>query len=371
MEASAGAGGNAGRGRYRRKRYGHDAKGSDRENEKHLKTSMVNVDVNSAVIEAFQGFQVELDTRNDTYERIVKLSRDITIESKRLIFLLHRVTGSDDRDSILTDAAARMLELRTSKFLPLAKELKGQDPYQFLRAFSPGLQEYIESVTFYHYLADNQLASLDSIQTGLTFTLQDSNGNQNDLPKNLQVKNSAPRKLPDECIGNSDVPPSLKTLSDENKQDIQNRDVASEECLQGQNCTTDKAVAAETFDCESLQTVSVPVPPTEYMLGVADFTGELMKMAINSVGSGDLRTPRIVAEMMRTIHDAFASIGNIPRELRHKLRVLRQSLQKVETACYTMKVRGSEIPSHMLADVFSTAGTGDMFCMDDNEEFYD
>ncbi|BFZ11724.1 hypothetical protein BsWGS_14762 [Bradybaena similaris] len=337
--------------------------------EKHLKTSVVNVDVNSAVIEAFQHFQVELDTRNDCYERIIKLSRDITIESKRLIFLLHRVTGSDDRNSILTEATARMLELRTSKFLPLAKELKGQDSYQFLRAFSPGLQEYIESVTFYHYLANNQLASLNDIQAGLTFILQDSNDNQNDPPKNSEPKISTPRN-----IENSDVSPSVETPKDEHKQDIQNGGVASEECSERSDGTTDMpAAAAETVGCVKEKTVSVPVPPTEYMLGVADFTGELMKMAINSVGSGDLSTPTVVAEMMRAIHDAFASIGNIPRDLRHKLRVLRQSLQKVETACYTMKVRGSEIPSHMLADVFTTApsGTSDMFCMDEHEEFYD
>ena len=40
-----------------------------------------------------RGFQQELDCRNDRYERIVKLSRDITIDSKRVIFLLQRVTG--------------------------------------------------------------------------------------------------------------------------------------------------------------------------------------------------------------------------------------------------------------------------------------
>ena len=37
-------------------------------------------------------FQQELDARHDKYERLVKLSRDITVESKRTIFLLHRIT---------------------------------------------------------------------------------------------------------------------------------------------------------------------------------------------------------------------------------------------------------------------------------------
>ena len=33
--------------------------------------------------------------------------------------------------------------------------------------------------------------------------------------------------------------------------------------------------------------------------------------------------------------------------------MLKSSLEKVERACYTLRVRGSEIPTHMLADVFS------------------
>ncbi len=37
------------------------------------------------------------------------------------------------------------------------------------------------------------------------------------------------------------------------------------------------------------------------------------------------------------------------RELKRKLQVSRQSLQKVETACYTVQVRGSEIPKELLA----------------------
>lgn len=41
----------------------------------------------------FKGYQVELDARYDKYERLVKKSRDLTIESKRIIFLLHRVDG--------------------------------------------------------------------------------------------------------------------------------------------------------------------------------------------------------------------------------------------------------------------------------------
>lgn len=76
--------------------------------------------------------------------------------------------------------------------------------------------------------------------------------------------------------------------------------------------------------------------------------------------------------MMRIINDAFTTFAHPPRELRQKTRVLRQSLQKVETACYTLKVRGSEIPNHMLADVFSMHNSGPVESFSEElDEVYD
>lgn len=46
---------------------------------------------NKALLDLFRQYGKELDDKHDRYERIVKISRDITIESKRIIFLLHNV----------------------------------------------------------------------------------------------------------------------------------------------------------------------------------------------------------------------------------------------------------------------------------------
>ena len=100
--------------------------------------------------------------------------------------------------------------------------------------------------------------------------------------------------------------------------------------------------------------ITVHVPPTEYMLGVADLTGEIMRMAITSVGKGDLDLPFELCKFLRVVLDAFVSYGNASRELNRKLWTLKQSVQKVENACYTLQVRGSEIPKHMLADVLTS-----------------
>ncbi|GFT84324.1 translin-associated protein X [Trichonephila clavipes] len=55
-------------------------------------TNGSGIEDNSPVIKLFKTYQTELDARYDKYERLVKKSRDLTIESKRVIFLLHRVS---------------------------------------------------------------------------------------------------------------------------------------------------------------------------------------------------------------------------------------------------------------------------------------
>jgi predicted translin family RNA/ssDNA-binding protein len=95
----------------------------------------------------------------------------------------------------------------------------------------------------------------------------------------------------------------------------------------------------------------------EYMLGIGDLTGELMRVAIHSMGSGDLDKPFKLCNFLRNIYDNFLLFGKISRELNRKLFTLKQSLQKVEAACYTLQVRGSEIPNHMLADVLKNVST--------------
>ncbi|XP_037128271.1 translin-associated protein X isoform X2 [Syngnathus acus] len=229
---------------------------------------------------------MELDTKHDKYERLVKLSRDVTIESKRTIFLLHRVTSVPDAEPILNEADGKLCGVR-EKIGQIAEELRGEDIYQFHRAFTAGIQEYVEAASFQHYIRHRSLISLEEINASLVFMKGDEG--------------------------------SADTLSSEPR--------------------------VTTFQ----------VMPADYLLGVADLTGELMRLCISSVGNGDIDTPFQLSQFLRQIHDGFSYIGNTgPYEVSKKLHTLRQSLGKVEDACYTLRVRGSEIPKHMLADVFSS-----------------
>lgn len=247
----------------------------------------------SPVIAAFKVFQQELDTKHDKYERLVKISRDITIESKRTIFLLHRVTSVPNAEDILNEADVKLEAVR-QKIGQIAEELRGEDIFQFHRAFTAGIQEYVEAVSFLHYIRHRSLISLEEINARLVFMRTEK----------VDPKGTADAMQP------------------------------------------------------GGQVLTFQVTPSDYLLGVADLTGELMRMCISSVGNGDIDTPFQLSQFLRQIHDGFSYIGNTgPYEVSKKLHTLRQSLGKVEDACYALRVRGSEIPKHMLADVFSSRTT--------------
>ena len=194
--------------------------------------------------------------------------------------------------------------------------------YYFTTLYVSGLQEYIEAVSFYHYLKNKRLVTLDEVQKDLSFTCT--------FPSV-------------DCIDNN--------MSQLTTKKCENKEVPDTQCKSEDLNSTNSEVEGEPRD------VQVHVPPTEYILGLADLTGELMRLAVSCVGKGDLDTPFQVRDFLQLMQSGFVSFGYCGREIGRKLHTLRQSLQKVETACYTLQVRGSEIPKHMLVDVLSSGPT--------------
>ena len=126
-----------------------------------------------------------LDARHDKHEAIFKLSRDITTDSKRLIFSIHRLL---EYVSILStfavfydklfffsqkDKEAGLKKLHSSlkdilklwnKMNNLMKDVK--DPALFQRAFSPGLQEFIEALCFLRMIESSDLPTCGEVSAG-------------------------------------------------------------------------------------------------------------------------------------------------------------------------------------------------------------
>lgn len=89
------------------------------------------------------------------------MSRDITIGSKRIIFLLHRISNQSE-DEIQQQASESLRSVREN-IVRVASELGPEPYYRYQRAFSPGLQEYIEAASFEHYLLTRQLITRDQL----------------------------------------------------------------------------------------------------------------------------------------------------------------------------------------------------------------
>jgi predicted translin family RNA/ssDNA-binding protein len=180
-----------------------------------------------------------------------------------------------------------------------------------------GLQEYVEAVTFHDYLKNNSLQSWTKIQQDLNFL-------------------------------NSDAP---------------NEDESSTAIIEEK--ATGTCSAGSHDEDGSFKT---HVSPVDYIMGVADLTGELMRKCINNLGSGNIEGCYQTCMFVREIYSGFLSVSCTGlKEMSRKLVTLRQSLSKMENTCYTIHVRGSEIPKHMLADVIS--GTQDNF-LEEDEGFY-
>merc|ERR1719466_749439 len=140
-----------------------------------------------------------------------------------------------------------------------------------------------------------------------------------------------------------------KTNSEEVKDNSEDKDKIED----GAECVTDTAnKVATSVPGYSLR---VTVPQSEYILGLADLTGELMRNAINSLGSGNMDVCFVLLDILQNMSEGFSRLPKheAPRDIGQKVYTLKQSCKKVENACYAISVRGSEIPKNHLADIFS------------------
>lgn len=136
------------------------------------------------LLEVFDGFRSELDEHNDRRERLIKVpsfhflilpkltesktSRDITNLSKKLIFLLHRLsTDETDLQSLVNQSTKKLHEIQRL-FAGQKTDLVGDRFWRYQRAVSPGLQEYIEALSFAYYLEHDMLITWQQTQDTLS-----------------------------------------------------------------------------------------------------------------------------------------------------------------------------------------------------------
>ncbi|KIW17695.1 hypothetical protein PV08_04890 [Exophiala spinifera] len=132
----------------------------------------------SPYISIFETFRTELDEHHDRRERIIKVSRDVTAQSKKIIFALQRVREINRPihagiSKTTTPMYATIRQLLQS----IVPDLQGLNAQRYRGNISGGIQEYMEAVLFHHYLEHRTLMGFEDAQghlpEGVLLTYED------------------------------------------------------------------------------------------------------------------------------------------------------------------------------------------------------
>jgi len=350
------------------------------------------IDYEDPVQNMFSQISNALDYRHDKKERIVKLSRDIAIESKRVIFCLHRIKSEEDKDTVLGEAEHKLADIKLKLWYYMARELKGEDHYQFSKAYCDGLQEWVEAFSFYNYLAHGKLVSFDKVEKELVFKDRKSknrkaDANHDGTTEGALGKEGTELSVEDKAKVNGfkdkDAIEDSNAVDEIDKFQRSNIELISDTAdhVQSNEVDTTSGIVIkltnDDLDSEELTTeqrsnmISVTVPRLGFILGLADLSGELMRNAINFLGSGNHDVCFTLLDFLQNMIDGFTRLPKYeaPKNIGQKMLSLKQSCEKVENACYAICVRGSEIPKKHLADLFNQRVDKGENVEDDVEEF--
>ncbi len=76
--------------------------------------------------------------------------------------------SNEKKQSVLEEADSKIANVK-QRLCQIAQELQGEDPYKYLRAFSPGAQEFIEAILFHHYIKTKKLLPHKELEEQLSF----------------------------------------------------------------------------------------------------------------------------------------------------------------------------------------------------------
>lgn len=244
----------------------------------------------------FENFRSELDEHHDRRERIIKASRDITALSKKIIFALQRVRTVNVPlpPNIAKENKTRFTQI-IDLFKAIAPELAGTNSWRYQRQVSGGIQEFIEAISFEHYIQSQSLITRDEVAA--------------QLPEGIIVTED------DYLMGIYDLTGEMMrfavtTLSTGGQ--VKESDVKDDSKM-------------DIDEAESEPVQNFPIFPAEKAGIVVDL--------------------RNMRAMLEKLNVPRRHSSHMMKDMHKKMDVMQNSVEKVERAAYGLLVRGSERPS--------------------------
>lgn len=227
----------------------------------------------------FQKISEELNLLIEKRERLVKASRDVTYQSKKAIYLLHRVTD-EDLTLICPKTQEQLENIRHLICKLILSKLSREDYFKFHRVFSIALQEYVEARLFLCYLWEGRVMTLNEV--------------------------------------NAEIAHTCKLLLEDSQKEV--------------------------ID-SSVNFISVE----DYLLGMIDVSGELMRYCINCASRNETKKVFQVECFLRQLSTETkclaVHISHWNDSFDKKLETMQTNVQKVENACYRLYLRDIEFHS--------------------------
>ncbi|KAI9702289.1 MAG: hypothetical protein M1820_006221 [Bogoriella megaspora] len=287
-----------------------------------------NDQTSSPFLPMFETFRAELDEHHDRRERIVKASRDITAASKKIIFTLQRVRQvNHSLHASVTKQNQQHWTNITNAYTGVTSDLQSPNTYRYARNITGGNQEYMEALSFQHYLETQSLITFSEAQQRLSELTDQS------TPITLSLE--------DYLLGIFDMTGELMRFAITS--------IATSQTLPG-------STLPPTNSKPQLQP-----QPTHTSLSSEDTS---IQMDIDTTSTPPRR--RDVLTDLRTLRAAFEALNiehgtYLYSDVQKKMDVMQQSVEKVEKALYGMVVRGSERPKGWMPDMEARRGEVETF----------
>ncbi|KAL1612062.1 hypothetical protein SLS60_000285 [Paraconiothyrium brasiliense] len=260
----------------------------------------------------FEGFRAELDEHHDRRERIIKASRDITAASKKIIFTLQRVrTLGQPVPPFVTKGNAQYWEIIENQYQHIAADVQGLNAFRYPQ-ITGGNQEFMEALSFHHYLETQTLISYDDARARVA-SMSGSAGAVLLTPE-------------DYILGIFDMVGELMRFSITAM--ATNGKLPVGQPKKGINTSqgSPQDQVADKMDVDDLTPASKPSEEPRNILS-------------------DLRALRLQLEMFEPGNGKFGA------DVRKKADVMRECVDKVEKALYGLTVRGTERPKGWVPDM--------------------
>ncbi|KAJ6234515.1 translin and translin associated protein x [Anaeramoeba flamelloides] len=232
---------------------------SKEENNKiEIETTTEQNTIHSLFTEIEKEFTHELDLD----QKIRNSSYSVTTFSKRMIFTLHRLSNpSDNQKAVMKRAGTIESECLENLQNLMKLVLESPDYYwKYQYRITQGMQEFLEALSFKHWLETKEVITLEQINKKLAFDF----------------------------------------------------------------------LKEETFLITAM----------DYVGGIADLTGELMRFATDSYAKGNHQILDKILETMKKVYkDTQEALGINSLKMWNKLSVMGNSIEKVENLCYLRKLR--------------------------------